>query len=215
MDLPMKRHWLARLLVDRAGRLLWLLPLALIGLFSLVSLAPVDPVQAYVGARVASVGPEQRDAIAEAWGLNDPAPERFVAWVSHLVRGDLGDSITYNAPVSQIIASRASASFALIGTAFVLSLAVGFSLGLIAAATREGWPDRLIRAGAVVLAASPGFWVAILLVSVFAVGLGWLPTCCAAPPGQADAQSRRRSPPHRTQGRDGKPARALAGQRGL
>lgn len=184
----MTRHWLARLCLDRAVRLLWLLPLSMVGLFTLVSLAPIDPVQAYVGARVAQVGPDQREAIAEAWGLNDPAPERFVRWLGHLAQGDFGDSITYNAPVAEIIATRAGASFALIGTAFVLSLALGFGLGLVAAATRGRWPDRVIRGAAVVLASSPGFWVAILLVLVFAVGLGWLPSCCAAPPGLTSAE---------------------------
>ena len=179
----MRQHWLARLVLDRAVRLLWLLPLSMIGLFTLVSLAPVDPVQAYVGARVALVGPDQREAIAAAWGLNEPAPQRFLAWAGHVLQGDLGESITYNAPVAQVILSRAGASFALIGTAFLLSLAAGFPLGLLAAATRGSWPDRIIRGAAVALAASPGFWLAILLVLVFAVGLGWLPVCCAAPPG--------------------------------
>jgi len=175
--------WITRLLIDRAVRLLWLLPLSMAGLFVLVSLAPVDPVQAYVGARVALVGPEQREAIAAAWGLDDPAAERFLRWVSHLARGDLGDSVTYNAPVAGLIWARAGASLALVGTAFVLSLSIGFGLGLLAAATRGRWPDRIIRGAAVVLAASPGFWVAILLAMVFAVGLGWLPACCATPPG--------------------------------
>jgi len=175
--------WLARLLLERALRLAWLLPLALIGLFTLVSLAPIDPVQAYVGARVALVGPEQRSAIAAAWGLDAPAPERFLRWAGNLLRGDFGDSISYNQPVAQLIARRASASFALIGSAFAISLLLGFSLGLIAAATRGRLPDRLIRGAAVLLAVSPGFWVAILLIAVFAVGLGVLPPCCVAPPG--------------------------------
>jgi peptide/nickel transport system permease protein len=60
---------------------------------------------------------------------------------------------------------------------------LGCGLGLWAAAALGRWPDRIIRGAAVVLASSPGFWVAILLVLVFAVGLGWLPSCCAAPPG--------------------------------
>ncbi|WP_444461018.1 ABC transporter permease [Rhodobacter capsulatus] len=190
MDLQvMARSWLARLLLDRLIRLFWLLPLAMAGLFTLVSLAPVDPVQAYVGARVAQVGPEQRAAIAEAWGLNAPAPERFWLWLSHLATGDFGTSITYNAPVLELIAQRAGASLALIGTAFFLALALGFSLGLLAAAMRGRWPDRLIRGLAVLLSASPGFWIAILLISVFAVGLGWLPACCAAPPGLTAAEA--------------------------
>lgn len=178
-----QRHWLVGLLAERAVRLIWLLPLAMVGLFTLISLAPVDPVQAYVGARVSLVGPEQRDAIAAAWGLNDPLPERFLRWLVHLLRGDMGDSITYNAPVLELILSRAGASLLLIGAAFVISFFIGTGLGLVASAMRGHWPDRAIRAGAVVLAASPGFWIAILLISVFAVGLGWLPTCCASPPG--------------------------------
>lgn len=182
------RSWLTRLLLERAIRLLWLLPLAMAGLYTLISLAPVDPVQAYVGARVALVGPEQRAAIAQAWGLDAPAPERFLRLAANLARGDFGDSITYNLPVLQLIRQRAGASLALIGSAFGISLLIGFSLGLIAAATRGQRPDRLIRSTAVLLAVSPGFWVAILLIAAFAVGLGVLPACCIAPPGLTSAE---------------------------
>ena len=175
--------WLLPLLRNSAIRLLWLLPLAAVGLFTLVSLAPIDPVQAYVGARVALVGPEQREAIAAAWGLDASAPERFMLWARNALSGDLGDSITYNAPVVQVIANRFPASLVLVGLAFILSFFVGTALGLIAAASRGRWPDRLIRGIAVVLASSPGFWVGLLLIALFAVALGWLPPCCAAPPG--------------------------------
>lgn len=175
--------WLLPLLRDRAIRLLWLLPLASVGLFTLVSLAPIDPVQAYVGARVALVGPEQREAISAAWGLEAPAYERFWLWARNAMSGDLGDSMTFNAPVVQVIADRFPASIALVGAAFILSFVLGTALGLIAAARRGCWPDRIIRGVAVVLAASPGFWIGLLLIAVFAVGLGWLPPCCATPPG--------------------------------
>jgi peptide/nickel transport system permease protein len=185
----MSGHWITRLVMDRMIRLAWLLPLSMVGLFTLVSLAPIDPVQAYVGARVALVGPEQREAIAAAWGLNDPAPVRFIAWLGKLVQGDFGDSITFNAPVIEVMAARAGASFVLIALAFAFALALGFALGLLAAALRETWVDRALRAFAVVLASSPGFWVAILLIAVFAVGLGWLPTCCMAPVGQTLAET--------------------------
>lgn len=181
--------WLLPLLRDRAIRLLWLLPLASVGLFTLISVAPLDPVQAYVGARVALVGPEQREAIAAAWGLDAPAHERFLLWARNVLSGDLGDSITFNAPVAQVIADRFPASLALVGSAFVLSFILGAALGLVAAATRGRWPDRIIRGVAVVLAASPGFWIGLLLIAVFAVGLGWLPPCCAAPPGMTASEA--------------------------
>lgn len=177
------------LLRDRAIRFVWLLPLAAVGLFTLVSIAPIDPVQAYVGARVALVGPEQRDAIAAAWGLDAPAPERFLLWAGNALSGDPGDSITFNAPVPQVIATRFPASLALVGTAFALSFVLGAALGLVAAATRGRWPDRVIRGVAVVLAASSGFWIGLLLIAVFAVGLGVLPPCCAAPPGMTASEA--------------------------
>jgi peptide/nickel transport system permease protein len=175
--------WLPRLLRERMIRLIWLLPLGAAGLFALVSLAPVDPVEAYVGARTALIGPEQRTAIAEAWGLDRPAVERFGLWLGHALSGDLGDSITFGAPVAEVIAARFPASLALLAAAFAVSFLLGTALGMAAAATRGRWPDRAIRALAVVLSASPGFWVALLLVALFAVGLGWLPACCALPPG--------------------------------
>jgi peptide/nickel transport system permease protein len=175
--------WLLPLLRDRLIRLVWLLPLAAAGLFALVSLAPFDPVEAYVGARTALIGPEQRSAIAAAWGLDRPAPERFLLWLSNALRGDLGDSLTYNAPVVQVISDRFAASLQLIALAFGVSFVLGTGLGLFAAATQGRWPDRIIRFMAVFLAASPSFWIALLLIAVFAVGLGWLPSCCALPPG--------------------------------
>lgn len=176
--------WLPALRAGRLLRLIWLLPLAAVGLFWLMSMAPIDPVQAYVGGRLSQIGPEQRDAIAAAWGFDRPASERFLNWVHQLFQGSLGQSITFNAPVAEIIARRFPASLALVGLAFVVSFLLGTALGLLAGATQGRLPDRLIRTVAVILAASPGFWVAILLVAVFTVGLGWLPACCAIPPGR-------------------------------
>ncbi|WP_422072388.1 ABC transporter permease [Tranquillimonas rosea] len=175
--------WLRPLLLGRLVRLAWLLPLAAIGLFTLISLAPIDPVQAYVGDRTSLVGPEQREAIAAAWGLDRPATERFGHWLGDVLRGDLGRSLTYDTPVAEVIARRFPASLVLIAGAFAVSFVVGTTLGIAAAAARGGPADRIIRTLAVALSASPGFWIAILLIALFAVGLGWLPSCCAAPPG--------------------------------
>lgn len=180
--------WLWPLLRARLMRLFWLLPLAAVGLFTLVSIAPFDPVEAYVGARTALIGSEQREAIAAAWGLDRPAPERFGLWLGNVLRGDFGDSLSFNAPVAQVIADRFPASLRLIGLAFVISFILGTGLGLWAAAAAGRWPDRVIRALAVTLASSPGFWVAILLIAVFSVRLGWLPPCCALPPGTTLAE---------------------------
>lgn len=175
--------WWGRLLIKRLCRLVWLLPLTAVLLFTLVSLAPIDPVQAYVGARMSMIGPEQQAAIEAAWGLDQPGWIRFFHWLAHLVQGDLGDSISYNAPVLTVLVERFPASLALMGCSFLAAFVVGSGLGVLAAACQGRWPDRLIRGWAMVISVSPGFWIALLFISIFAVQLAWLPSCCALPPG--------------------------------
>lgn len=185
-DAPARRRTparLARFVAGRALRLVLLLIGVAIGGFLLLELSPLDPVDAYVGAEVARIGPEQRALIAERWGLDDPGPVRFVRWAGNVVRGDLGTSSIFGAPVADVIASRFRASLALLGASWVLSGVLGFGLGLLAAARRGRPVDRAIRWLAYTFASAPTFWVGLLLLTVFAVQLGWAPVCCAAPIG--------------------------------
>ncbi len=179
----MLSHWVFRLMSRRLIRLCWLVPAAAVLAYALALLAPVDPVEAYVGARTSLIGPEQRALIAQQLGLDAPAHERFLRWAAQMLQGNWGYSTIYQAPVMEVLASRFQATLVLMMTAFVLSGVIGFTLGLVAG----GWPnslaDQIIRGIAVVLAASPAFWVAMVLIAVFAVSLNWLPACCAAPPG--------------------------------
>jgi peptide/nickel transport system permease protein len=151
--------------------------------FTLVSLSPIDPVQAYVGAEMMRIGAEQRQRIAERWGLNDPPLVRYTRWLSSLLRGDLGTSAIYNQPVSQVIRQRFLTSLGLMGSAWVLSGVFGFLLGVISGAKAGSWIDQGIRFYAYLLASTPTFWLALLLLIVFAVFLKWAPICCATPPG--------------------------------
>ncbi len=182
LELPLNPG-LIGIFARRALRLLALLVLVAGCAFTLVALSPIDPVRALVGEEVMRVSPEQRPAIEAKWGLNDPAPQRFARWLGLSLQGDLGISMIYQQPVVEVIAQRFSASLLLMALAWLLAGALGFSLGLIAGVHEGGWLDRLIRAYAFVLASAPTFWLAIVLLSVFAVHLGWLPTCCASPPG--------------------------------
>ncbi len=151
--------------------------------FTLVSLSPIDPVQAYVGAEMMRIGPEQRQRIAERWGLNDPPLIRYTRWLSSVIRGDLGISAIYNQPVSKVIRQRFVTSLGLMCTAWLLSGILGFIFGVISGATAGSWLDQVIRFYAYLLASTPTFWLALLLLIVFAVVLKWAPICCATPPG--------------------------------
>ena len=155
--------------------------------FVLLSLSPIDPVQAYIGADMMQISPEQRQLIAERWGLDQPMLLRFGDWLGQLVQGNWGTSMVFNQPVGEVIASRFSVSVQMLAIAWLLSGLLGLGLGIVAGALAGTWIDRAIRLYAYTLASSPTFWVALLLLIVFSVSLKVTPICCAAPPGRLAA----------------------------
>ncbi|PYI52643.1 ABC transporter permease [Paenibacillus flagellatus] len=164
-------------------RLVTLLVAISIVSFALVSASPIDPIQAYVGADMMRVGPEQRAQIAAYWGLDRPPVERFLEWGSALVRGDMGTSMTFRKPVADIIRERFSASLALMGLSWLVSGLLGFALGSLAAMNKDKWPDRVVKWYCYTLASTPTFWMGLLLLMVFAVWLGWFPVGLGTPAG--------------------------------
>ncbi|MGB3300415.1 MAG: ABC transporter permease [Phormidesmis sp.] len=151
--------------------------------FVLLSFSPIDPVKAYIGADIMQISADQQALIAERWGLDQPMGIRFLDWLGQLLQGNLGTSLVFNQPVSEVIASRFQASLQMLAIAWFLSGFLGLALGIIAGALEGHWIDRLIRLYAYTLASSPTFWVALLLLIVFAVSWQIAPICCAAPPG--------------------------------
>ncbi len=151
--------------------------------FYLVSKSPINPVQAYVGADMMVVGPEQREKIAEYWGLNKPPAEQYKRWGTSLLQGDLGTSLIYRRPVAEVIKERFAASLMLMGLAWVLSGVIGFALG-VAAGMYQGSPfDNAIKVYCLTLASTPTFWLGLLLLMVFSVWLGWFPFGLGVPAG--------------------------------
>ncbi|HLR63754.1 MAG TPA: ABC transporter permease [Lentibacillus sp.] len=151
--------------------------------FILVSNSPIDPVQSYIGAEMTRVSPEQRENIAEYWGLNEPAIQQFFHWGKNLLQGDMGTSLIYRNPVAGVIAERFIASLALMSVAWVLSGLFGFTLGIIAGMKEGTWVDKLIKGYCFTLASTPAFWLGLLLLMLFSVWLGWLPIGLGTPAG--------------------------------
>ncbi len=168
----------------RKGARLILLLLAVSSIsFALAEYSPMDPVQAYVGADLMRVSPEQREAIAEYWGLNKPPVERFTLWLGSVIRGELGTSMIYRLPVTEVIQERFVSSVFLMGAAWLLSGLLGFALGVIAAMKRNTWIDKLIQLYCYSLSATPAFWLGLLFLMIFAVWLGWFPVGLGVPAG--------------------------------
>ncbi|WP_418240992.1 ABC transporter permease [Ellagibacter isourolithinifaciens] len=156
--------------------------------FALVSMSPIDPVQANVGqAAYVNMSEAKRAQLASYWGGDVPFWERFANWAGALLQGDMGTSLRFNAPVSEVIAHRAANSLALMGIAWLLSGALGFALGVAAGARRGGALDRVVRSYCFLLASTPTFWLGLLILMVFAVQLGWFPIGFSVPIGVSAA----------------------------
>ncbi len=141
-------------------------------IFLMLEVLPGDPAAVTLGLNAA---PEALAALRAEMGLDRPAPIRFLAWVSGLVTGDLGLSYTYRVPVSQLIAERMAVTLPLALMAMTLAAAIGVPLGMLAAANHNRPADAAVMVFAQAGLAIPNFWFGLLLVLVFAIGLGWLP----------------------------------------
>jgi peptide/nickel transport system permease protein len=130
---------------------------------------------------------EKRAALVSYWGQDTPIWQRYWAWLCAAVQGDFGTSLRFNAPVTQVLAQRALNSLALMALAWVISGILGMTLGVVAGVNRGRAVDRAVRAYCFVLASSPTFWIALLVLMVFAVWLGWFPIGFSQPIGKAAA----------------------------
>jgi len=135
-----------------------------------LSLAPGDPVKAALGGRGT---PEEYAALRSQLGLDEPLLLRYVHWVGGALHGDLGMSVVYKAPVTDIVGPRMGITLGLIVMASVLIIGVGILMGCIGG----GWPKASPGVAALGAAgiAIPAFVAAQVLIMVFGVRLGWLP----------------------------------------
>ncbi len=117
--------------------------------------------------------PDTVNALREELGLNTSHTQRYVSWISGLLKGDLGTSYTYRSPVSDIVADRLQVSVPLALYALTLTILIAFPVGVLAAAWRGSAVDLFVMGATQLGIAVPNFWFAILMVIVFAINLGW------------------------------------------
>lgn len=152
--------------------------------FILMTMSPVDPLQANVGqAALGSMSQEQIEKLESYWGVDEPPVKRYLSWAKDFIRGDFGMSLQYRQPVSKVIAVKLGNSLFLMVTAWILSGIIGFALGVAAGVFRGRLPDRLIKGYCVVISSTPAFWLALLLLMIFGVWLKILPIGLSVPIG--------------------------------
>lgn len=135
-------------------------------------LVPADASQAEIAQAVASLG------------LDLPLYQQYLKFVGNALHGDLGTSFVYNQPAIQLILQRLPATLELAFVALLLALAIGLPLGLVAGLKPDSALDRGIMTGSILGFSLPNFWQGIMLVLIFSVTLGWLPSTGRGPTGE-------------------------------
>jgi peptide/nickel transport system permease protein len=141
--------------------------------FLVISLIPGDPATAILGAYAT---PENVARLNRELGLDQPLPVQYLTWLSGVLQGDLGRSYSLNRPVIDEVLERFGPTLILAGSALFLCAIFGVSGGVIAAIRQYGWPDKLITVLVLIGISTPSFFLGIVLILWFSVGLGWFPT---------------------------------------
>lgn len=157
---------MARFLFSRAVSLVFVLWLVTIIAFVVIRVAPGDPSAHMLGS---DASPQVVAEFRASYGLDRSIPVQYLAWLAHVVQGDLGTSIYLGRPVITAILDRLPVSLTLTFAAFAIALVFGMLLGILAAYWRDRWIDRLVSAVAAAGLALPSFWLGICLIYVFAV----------------------------------------------
>jgi peptide/nickel transport system permease protein len=151
-----------------------LLLLVSIGVFALIHAAPGGPTAVFLSNP--GVRPEDIERLRRALGVDQPLWVQYLRWLTAFVRGDWGYSFSDGRPVIDRVLERAPATFELVGASLGAAAIAAVLFGVIAAATRGRWPDRLVRGASAAAIAIPAFWFGLVLQLLFASKLGWLPS---------------------------------------
>jgi peptide/nickel transport system permease protein len=146
-------------------------------MYIIVNMAPGDPVTALMNPeQMANMGPEWVEQQRESLGLNDPLPIRYVKWLKETATGNLGYSFVDRVPVSDKIGERIWPTLKLMLTVLVISVAIGIPLGIVSALKQYSFIDYLLTILGFLTVSIPSFFVALVLIYIFALKLDWLPT---------------------------------------
>ena len=156
-------------------RLLMMIPV-IIGvvfiIFAIMELTPGDPVMMILGEGAPI---EAQEALREEIGLNDPFFVRFARYVVDALHGDLGESYTSGLPVFQEILTRMPYTLSLATFSICVAVIIGLPIGILSAVKRYSLTDNLTLAISLTVTSMPGFFLAMLLMMIFCIKLGWLP----------------------------------------
>lgn len=157
-----------------------------LAVFYISRLAPGDPLVSYYGDRVEKMSPEEREWAEEKLGLNDSISVQYFRWLENAIHGEFGISYKYKMDVVDVIASRVENTLILGGIGFILIFTLSMLLGVLCAWYEDRWLDRCICKIGTISSCIPEFWLSLVLILVFSIGLRWLPSSGAYSIGKQD-----------------------------
>ncbi len=146
--------------------------------FLILHLVPGDPVYAILGRQAVSA--ESANRLRESLGLNDSLPVQYGRFIDHILHGNLGTSIRSQRAVTVMIAEQLPSTIQLTGVAMLIAVLIGLGAGTLSALRHDTWVDRALTLVMIAGVSLPSFWLAILLIMLFSVQLGWLPSVASA-----------------------------------
>lgn len=174
-----------RFLAGRGAQYVLVLALTIVINFGLPRMMPGSPLAFLAGEDVGFLEPKQREQLYALHGLNDPQWKQFLTYVGNIGRGELGYSFQRGRRISDMIFERLPYTLILVGLALVLATLIGVGLGALAAWRRGTSFDVGTLGLAMLFESVPSFWLGMILIAVFAVGLRWLPIFGAETAGAA------------------------------
>lgn len=165
-----------QLIKKRLIQLVFVLFILSLVIFILMKLAPGDPVLTLLHADEMSITQSDEAALREELGFDQPVLVQYGKWMLGLIQLDLGTSYLKGRPVLDELLDKLPATIQLTASGLAVMVAIALPLGLIASRYPNRWPDHVSRILALVGASIPSFWMGLLLIYLFSLKLGWLPT---------------------------------------
>ena len=140
--------------------------------FLIMAMIPGDPALAILGSFAT---PENTAQLRQDLGLDRPLIEQYSVWLGNLLQGDFGRSYSLNRPVLDEVIERLGPTLLLAGASLILCTILGLAAGVVSAVRQYGWQDKALTLAVLVGLSTPSFWLGLILVLIFSVGLRWFP----------------------------------------